>query len=915
MQLDDNQFLAHYGTPRHSGRYPWGSGKNPQRNRDWITYVGSLRKQGMTDSQIAKAMGMKTNEFRAKISIARAEQRKLDVAEVLRLTDKGMSNVAIGERMGINESSVRNLKNEALQVRSESTARTAETLKRSLEKHGGYLDVGTGVERYLGVSRTKMDVAIAMLKEQGYDIKWVKVEQLGNPGNYTSIRVLTPPGTDYATLAANRDKIHLIDGYSDDNGATFKTIKTPRSIDSNRVKIRYAEEGGKDKDGVIELRRGVPELAMDKRYAQVRIDVDGTHYLKGMAVYGDNMPKGVDIIYNTNKAKDVPKMDVMKDKKSDADLPFGAIVRQKTYLDSSGKEQLSALNIVGYKDNSGEEGAWGEWAKTLSSQMLSKQEPALAKRQLDLAYANKADEFNEIKQITNPAVKRSMLESFADDCDASSTHLKAAALPRQRTHVILPLTTIKDNEVYAPNYRPGEKVVLIRYPHGGIFEIPDLKVNNKNPEGKKLLGAAADAVGISPKVAEQLSGADFDGDTVLVIPNPKGINIKTSAPLKALKNFDPKESYPPFDGMRTIDGGTYNAKLRKVEYPDGRPNTTPKQQQMGNVSNLITDMTIKGAPPDEIARAVRHSMVVIDSEKHALDYKRSAIDNGISQLKERYQGGANRGASTLISRADSDLTIPERKPRSYREGGPIDPKTGEKVYTYTGESYTKRTVKKDGTVVETQVPLTSQTKKGLEYTPQQLSAGTKIEKVYENYATSLKTLANAARKESLTVKPTPVSKTAKEAYKEEVASLNKKLDVALRNSPRERQAQLIANVMVDAKKKANPELKSDKSALKKVRTQALADARLRTGAAKERIVPTDREWEAIQSGAVSQSKLTQILANSNQDRIKELATPRSSPSVSSSKLARAKAMIAAGHTQAEVADALGISVSTILKAL
>src|SRR5690606_21658099 len=103
----------------------------------------------------------------------------------------------------------------------------------------------------------------------------------------------------------------------------------------------------------------------------------------------------------------------------------------------------------------------------------------------------------------------------------------------------------------------------------------------------------------------------------------------------------------------------------KREYPayEGMPKMTAKQKQseMGKVSNLITDMTIKGANTNEIARAVRHSMVVIDAEKHNLNYKQSAIDNGISQLKQKYQGGADKGASTLISRTTSEQRVPTRK--------------------------------------------------------------------------------------------------------------------------------------------------------------------------------------------------------------------------------------------------------------
>src|SRR5699024_7671332 len=121
-------------------------------------------------------------------------------------------------------------------------------------------------------------------------------------------------------------------------------------------------------------------------------------------------------------------------------------------------------------------------------------------------------------------------------------------LPRTEQHVLIPIPGMKDNEVYAPKYNQGERVVLIRHPHGGIFELPELIVNNRNPQASKVLGKnPRDAIGINAKVAEQLSGADFDGDTVLVVPNNSG-SVKTSRPLKSLQEFDPKTEYKGFEG-------------------------------------------------------------------------------------------------------------------------------------------------------------------------------------------------------------------------------------------------------------------------------------------------------------------------------------------------------------------------------
>ena len=114
--------------------------------------------------------------------------------------------------------------------------------------------------------------------------------------------------------------------------------------------------------------------------------VDGTHYLKGMAVYSDNLPDGVDIMFNTNKTKKVSKMDTLKEVKSDPDNPFGALIKaggQSYYIDSNGEKKLSPIN------KTREEGDWNEWADKLPSQFLSKQNLKLLKEQLGLAAADK----------------------------------------------------------------------------------------------------------------------------------------------------------------------------------------------------------------------------------------------------------------------------------------------------------------------------------------------------------------------------------------------------------------------------------------------------------------------------------------------------------------------------------------------
>lgn len=897
--MNDDE-LMHYGTPRHSGRYPWGSGENPYQSSTGLYGMAKqLKSQGMSDKEIAESFGMSTREYKSAYSNAKNEVRAANRAEALRLKDKGYSNTAIGKRMGVNESTVRSWMDEDIAERSSISKNTAKALKSAVDDKK-YIDIGGGVENQMGISRTALDNAVKMLKDEGYTVHYIQTEQLGT-GHKTSIKVLAPPDTTYSEVWNHKADIEFPGFHSEDKGRTIDKIGKPVSISSKRIKINYAEEGGKDKDGVIELRRGVDDISLGKaKYAQVRIAVDGTHYLKGMAMYRDDMPDGVDIIFNTNKAKGTPMLgekdnSVLKPMKKDQDNPFGATIKgerelilaQRYYTDKNGKRQQSAINIVN------EEGDWNTWRKSLSSQMLSKQSPMLAKKQLKLAYDLKQDEFDSIMKLENPVIRQQLLDKFADGCDSASVHLKAAGLPRQASKVILPFPSMKENEVYAPSFRDGEEVVLIRYPHGGTFEIPRLKVNNKVPDAKKTLHNAQDAIGINAKVAERLSGADFDGDTVLVIPTSTA-KIKTSKPLDGLKDFDPQRDYKAYPGMPEVKGSGFN-----------------KQQQMGNVSNLITDMTIKGATPDELARAVRHSMVIIDAEKHNLNYKQSAIDNNIAELKKKYQGGSNRGASTIISRASATAYVPVRKELTNTKYMTDDEKKryskGEKIYRETGETYIS---KKTGKEVKR---ISKSTKMAETSDANTLSSGYLIETVYSEHANKLKALANKARAESRSTDYIPYSKEAHVKYKNQVDSLNSKLNIALKNRPLERKAQLVANAKVKNVYAANPDMDSDD--LKKLKGRCLTEARLQTGAYKQQIKIEPKEWEAIQAGAISTNKLKSIVQNSDLDVLKQLAMPREMRGVTPAQESRIKVLESRGYTLAEIADAVGVSTGTITNVL
>ena len=917
--FDDSDFKEDYGTPRHSGRYPWGSGDNPyQRYADFLANYEKLKSKGLTPTEIARSMKMTTSVMRAKISIANDELRKERAAMAMKLKEKGYSNPAIAKRMGLpSESSVRSLLKPVSDQRARQTEELMNVLKRCVED-GKYVDVGGGSELRLNVSNQKLKNACIILSEQGYKIHTFDTQQAGTPYK-TTLKILTKDDVPIEEVKAHKGDVIIPNYYSEDHGFTMKPIEKPVAIDGKRVFVRYGEEGGSERDGTIELRRNVEDLDLHNAlYAQVRISVkenpndeDGSHYLKGMALYSDDVPDGYDIIFNTKKPRGTPMFgessdtSVLKPIKKDADPanPFGATIKndegehpdliraQRHYIGKDGEKHLSALNIVN------EEGNWGDWAKTLSSQFLAKQRPSLIRSQLKEAYDIRKEEFDEINSLTNPTVKKKLMESFADDCDAAAVHLKGASMPRQRSQVILPMPWLKEGECYAPNYRDGETVVLIRYPHSGLFEIPELRVNNRDPKAQSLLKRpdgtdALDAIGIHPSAAQKLSGADFDGDTVLVIPNDDR-RVQSRPLTETLKNFDPDQYALPPDAP-------------KVDKKHG----FHKQREMGDVSNLITDMTIKGATMQEIERAVKHSMVVIDAEKHHLNWQKSALDNGIAELKTKYQGGPRKGASTLISKAKGQTHPNERK--LLTNPAKMTPEereryyNGEKVYRETGRMH----MTKDGKLVKTTI---LSTKMAEEKDPFNLSSGSIQETIYADFATRLKNLGNEARKIAIFSKPDKYNPSAKQAYALEVDSLKKKLYLAELNRPLERKAQLLMAQKLKAYLQANPDLDHDE--IKKLRGRFIKESREIVGAGKTKNDITEREWEAIQAHAVSHATLQKILNNFDMDRIKQLAMPRSSPIMSDAKISRAKSMFKQGRNISEIAEALNVSVSTIQKAM
>ena len=897
--------LVHYGVKRRSGRYPYGSGEDPyQHTGDFVSRYQELKKTGISETDLAKALGFETTtDLRSAYRQANNERKRLLADRARSLKDDGLGYSQIGRELGVNESTVRSWLNENREVNQRRAVKTAERLKEEI-KEKGCIDVGAGVERELGVSAGKLSEALDILKSEGYVVEGIGVPQVGNTKNRTTIKVVHDPSITTRELYQDYSKIKSVGNYySTDGGERWYKREYPASIDSSRVKIKYGDEGpkgntGADKDGVIEIRRGVADLDLgNSHYAQVRILVDGSHYLKGMAMYSDDIPDGVDIVFNTNKKTGTPKMDVLKPIQDDKDNPFGAYIKaegQYHYTGKDGKEHLGAINKLK------EEGDWDKSSRNLSQQFLSKQPLQLVKKQLSLTYADYDSQYDDIMKVSNPVVKKKLLNEFAGKCDSATIHLKAAALPRQQTRVLLPITQLRDTEVYAPYLRNGEKVALVRYPHGGTFEIPVLTVNNKNASAKKILGNATDAIGINSKVAEVLSGADFDGDTAIVIPVNSRVRVvstkREGTAFEELNDFDPKSAYPYREGM------TVMTKQRT-------------QREMGIVSNLITDMTIRGAKPEEIVRAVKHSMVVIDAAKHKLDFKQSEKDNGIAELKKKYQPRYDDegnvvgygGASTLLSRRKQTVQVPERRGSSR-----INKETGEVEYKESGRTY----IDSKGNKVKAMqnVPLISTVED-----MRALSSGHPVENAYADYGNKMKALARKARKEAANMEGLKYSSSANKVYAKEVSDLNNALDIAERNAPKERRAQAIANSVVKAKIQDNPELgeKSNKKMLEKVRSAAIEDARISVGASgkETRIHITEKQWEAIQAGAITSTKLSKILKYTDPDELKSLAMPKSKTTLTTAKQNKLKQMHNSGYTIAEIADELGVSTGTVSKYL
>ena len=396
------------------------------------------------------------------------------------------------------------------------------------------------------------------------------------------------------------------------------------------------------------------------------------------------------------------------------------------------------------------------------------------------------------------------------------------------------------------------------------------------------------------------------------------------------------------------------------------------QTQMGIISNLITDMTLGGAKDDELAAAVRHSMVVIDAEKHKLNYKQSEIDNNIAALHKKYQGKATGGAATILSRASGEYSVTKRrgspsinmkgredydpsKPEGallwkdalpsdlYRPVRSINKKTGlVTLTTTTGEKIKYNPEDKEAKAKYSPVKKVDKDTGEVFYTDRSGKLTYKMEKrtqkstrmaetddamtlvsearnakeiEYANYANSMKALANQARKEMMSTGKIQHNAQAKATYLNEYNSLMAKLNKAELNKTRERAAQRMANVEINSKIKSGELAKED---VKKASQQAVTRYRSEVGSVKRKdrnIDITDKEWEAIQAGAISESKLKRILNNTDADKLRDRAMPSKTTSLNAARIGKIQRMADSNYTLAQIAEACDCSIATVSKYL
>ena len=856
-----------------------------------------------------------------------------------------------------------------------------------------FVDVGEGSEKYINVSQVLKDGAVSAIARENTDVfeHVIQVAQVNNSQQKTTVKFLVKVNDPSLTEGKSETEVKKaaaaylhqhydemapitssVIGAAEGVPSSVRKVEYPVSISHERVMIGYSDDpvNGDDnlaKDGTMIIRPSAKDLTMTDcdtqtgvtHYAQVRIAVDDSHYCKGMAMYGreDQFPPGVDVIFYTNKTSNKSWDKVLKEFKKtkdengnivvDKDNPFGADLKatgQRYYYDENGEKKMSAVNVLR------EEGDWNEYRKSLSAQFLSKQNLAFARNQLNTSIDNAKTQFDEIAAVKNAQVRNKLLEDFAESCDAKAIDLSAAATTGQLTQVLLPCPSLKSTtynddgsikeygHVYAPNYPDGHKLAIIRYPHANICEIPVLIVNNSNPEGKTQIGRGLDAIGLPKSALDQLSGADTDGDTGTCIDVTKleelGLHVDTTKYFDELIGFDSKAAAPMTDV--TVLNKNWNARS------DGTSGKTMSKRdrglQMGRITNCISNMQkATGVTRDEMVRAMKYSMIVIDAYKHNLDWKGAEQEYGIKEIYDKYSSGDKKAIWT-VSKASTQggLETQDFKYESYTKADGtegqkkvyINTETGEKYWSYTGREYEKlkedpTTGKKTGTgemvkATQKSTGMEDAWRRGEDATALVSAYNTPMEQEYAKYSNAMHDIANQARKMMVNNTETVVATAeVKAQYVNEVASLKAKLEVAQQNAPKERLAQMYAQAALKSWKANNPEDAKDSDMLKKKRTYFQNQARARTGAngSGTRVKISAKEYEAINAGAVPKNTVTDVLKRCDKNTLNKQAVPHDESAVSDFAIAMVKQWASQDPStrisQELLAKQIDISVSTV----
>ena len=1061
---------AHDENPpgRGSGRYPFGSGNRPhQHDWDLLSRIDKIKatNPGISNADIAKQLGFyKTDRYGHEEFDENGEHKgdpgHLKIARSMAInnkdrdeyeeicwydnhldpdTGKHYTNAKIATLMNLpNESTVRDKRTRGRNGNSEKFIKISEELKKECDAKG-IIDVTKDVSNFLGCSEDNLNKALVTLQDQGYELKKLNYKNITNPMYEVNVTALCKPGEDTHLLFKQPERVMVLtsveesikqrrDGEVDhdndvESAALRRGIGPTPQVSLDRIKIRYGDDPddpGVIRDGLIELRAvrdqngklvaACPDLSLgNARYGQVRIAVEGDRYIKGMAVYNEDLPEGCDIRVNSNKsmAKGIDGALKQLERNKDGSIAknmFGSAVIQTVQRDQNGnpiigpdgKQLASAINFVGSynpanpMEDAHVEGRWAKWSKNLPAQFATDLPLAVTRKQLQLQSKIHDEQLQEIMSVNNPSVKRKLLIDYADQMDAAACDLKAAPIGGQKTRVLLPVPSLGDNECYCPGLEDGTSVAVARFPHQGKWETAILRVNNQNAEAKKMIGDGADAIGLNHNVHGILSGADSDGDTGIVIPMTRK-NWKTGEFDKVIDI----ENMPSLVGrVKTDDSGGFkmvrisdfdtsaeygidNPRFKDMVNSKGEPTyryfktEEAKGKEMGIVSNLLQDMRNKGCEnADELFRADCYSMVVIDAKKHKLNYEQAYKDFGIAELKKKYQTHLDaetgklkeQGASTLVTLASSPSLQPLRaqwKPSNTS----IDPETGKKIFkapkkttemkaspefvripgtnrylrdengdkiqaTWTGEVkqkedgsyyYEPGTGKgkwqyKEQDRME-KIPKMNLVDDAYDLIhPDERIKMSDMDKLYADYANHCKALGNNARKLWLQESPLPYNKEAAKKYATEVNEMKAALTEAKKNAPRERQAQFLATSQYNAiLNERGSEL--DNEDKRKLRGQCLMDARERCGALKDRIKFTEKQWEAINAGAIHPTTLDDMLRNADQDNYMQLALPKSSRITDTMKNEIMSRYESKGQSYEQIAEAMNISTSTVANVL